>query len=98
MNANKKACKLKNIILHKKLTASCTAQTVSEIFHFFSLSIYILPALIPIRVNRIVHTAGNTTEGGVSGGCCIWLKRLIPELVINADKAPVNKETAIKKI
>ena len=66
--ANPSSLNLKNIMLQKKLTASCA------MYSFFAddespALCHMMYAEIPISAYSIVHTTGNTAPDGANGGC-----------------------------
>ena len=69
INANPKTCRLKKNRGQKKLTTNCAINKFSPQLRAFDGSARLTrAALIPINANRIVHTTGNTHDGGVNIG------------------------------
>jgi hypothetical protein len=71
IRAKKAACKLKKIMLQEKFKTKLIAYRTIAFFvdsGFFSLSIYIIAELTPIRIKSTDHTIGKTIAGGDKGG------------------------------
>ena len=68
--AKPKARKLKKIIFHEKLTARLKAYILSAVYFwlFGASELYIIAALIPIKIKSMLQTIGKSIAGGESGG------------------------------